>query len=72
MATRHDPPTNIAELLKLFELPEWLVEPAVRSCRLFNTALDFIEKPVLAIVPRLWRRRRRPAGTWRLVRLRSA
>lgn len=25
-----------------FELPRWLVEPAVRSCRLFNTALDFM------------------------------
>ncbi|WFU75129.1 hypothetical protein [Bradyrhizobium sp. CB2312] len=25
-----------------FEIPKWLVEPAVRSCRLFNTALDFI------------------------------
>src|SRR6516164_2969197 len=25
-----------------YELPAWLVEPAVRSCRLFNTALDFI------------------------------
>ena len=27
---------------RLFELPTWLVEPAVRSCRMFNTALDFI------------------------------
>ena len=43
MATQDNPPTNIAELLlKAFELPQWLVEPAVRSCRLFNTALDFI------------------------------
>jgi len=43
MATQDDSPTNIAELmLKAFELPEWLVEPAVRSCRLFNTALDFV------------------------------
>ena len=43
MATRDDSPTNIAELpLTAFELPKWLVEPAVRSCRLFNTALDFI------------------------------
>jgi len=43
MATRDDPPTKIAELpLTAFELPKWLVEPAVRSCRLFNTALDFI------------------------------
>ena len=25
-----------------FELPKWLVEPAVRSCRVFNTALDFM------------------------------
>src|SRR5512142_1293314 len=43
MATRDDPPNNIAELLlQAFELPKWLVEPAVRSCRLFNTAIDFI------------------------------
>jgi hypothetical protein len=43
MATQHDLPTNIAGLpLNAFELPRWLVEPAVRSCRLFNTALDFI------------------------------
>jgi hypothetical protein len=42
MATQGDPPTKIAELpLTAFELPKWLVEPAVRSCRLFNTALDF-------------------------------
>jgi hypothetical protein len=33
----------IAELpLTWFELPKWLVEPTVRSCRLFNTTLDFI------------------------------
>ena len=43
MATQDDPPTNIAGLpLNAFELPKWLVEPAVRSCRLFNTALDFV------------------------------
>jgi hypothetical protein len=43
MATRDGPPANISELpLKAFELPEWLVEPAMRSCRRFNTALDFI------------------------------
>jgi hypothetical protein len=43
MATQKDPLTGIAELpLHAFELPKWLVEPAVRSCRLFNTALDFI------------------------------
>src|SRR6266446_786224 len=43
MATQDDPPTKIAELpLSAFEIPNWLVEPAVRSCRLFNTALDFI------------------------------
>ena len=40
MATQDDTPTKIAELpLPAFELPKWLVEPAVRSCRLFNTAL---------------------------------
>jgi hypothetical protein len=43
MATQDDPPTKIAELpLTAFEFPKWLVEPAVRSCRLFNTALDFV------------------------------
>jgi hypothetical protein len=43
MATQDDLQTKIAELpLTAFELPKWLVEPAVRSCRLFNTALDFI------------------------------
>jgi hypothetical protein len=43
MATQDDPPSNIAGLpLYDFELPKWLVEPAVRSCRLFNTALDFV------------------------------
>jgi hypothetical protein len=37
MKTHDDPPTKIAELpLTAFELPKWLVEPAVRSCRLFN------------------------------------
>src|SRR5215207_9437597 len=43
MATQDAKPTKLAELpLVAFELPKWLVEPAVRSCRLFNTALDFI------------------------------
>jgi hypothetical protein len=43
MATRDDPLTKIPELpLTAFELPNWLIEPAVRSCRLFNTALDFM------------------------------
>jgi hypothetical protein len=43
MAAQDDPPNQRAELpLTAFELPKWLVEPAVRSCRLFNTALDFI------------------------------
>jgi hypothetical protein len=43
MASQDDRPTNIAELpLAVFELPKWLVEPTVRSCRLFNTALDYI------------------------------
>ena len=43
MATQDNPPNKIAELpLTAFELPKWLVEPAVRSCRLFNTALDFV------------------------------
>src|SRR6516164_315336 len=43
MKTQDDPPTKIAELpLTAFELPKWLVEPTVRFCRLFNTALDFM------------------------------
>src|ERR1700737_3945486 len=43
MATQDNPTNKIAELpLTAFELPKWLVEPAVRSCRLFNTALDFV------------------------------
>ena len=43
MAPRDDQPTKTSELpLTVFELPKWLVEPAVRSCRLFNSALDFI------------------------------
>jgi hypothetical protein len=43
MATQDDPLSSTAELpLVAFELPKWLVEPAVSSCRLFNTALDFI------------------------------
>ena len=43
MATQDATPTKIAELpLAAFELPKWLVAPAVRSCRLFNTALNFI------------------------------
>jgi hypothetical protein len=51
MATQNDPPTKITELpLTAFELPKWLVEPAVRSCRLFNTALDFIFYAMLAAV----------------------
>jgi hypothetical protein len=41
MATQNVSRTSIADL-SLFELPQWLVEPAVRSCRLFNSALDFI------------------------------
>ena len=41
MATQDTPRTSIAHL-SLFELPHWLVEPAVRSCRLFNAVLDFI------------------------------
>lgn len=34
--THRVPPNDISEL------PKWLVEPVVRSCRLFNTALDFV------------------------------
>jgi hypothetical protein len=50
LATQDNPPTNIAELpLNAFELPKWLVEPAVRSCRMFNTALDFIFYDVPAL-----------------------
>ena len=42
MATWDAPTENTEPLLAAFELPPWLVEPAVRSCRLFNGALDFI------------------------------
>src|SRR3954463_10881295 len=43
MAMQDDSSTKRVELpLTAFELPKWLVEPAGRSCRLFNTALDFI------------------------------
>ncbi|RXT36492.1 hypothetical protein [Bradyrhizobium betae] len=35
-------PDHSSTGLSLFEIPKWLIEPAVRSCRLFNTALDFI------------------------------
>src|SRR5262249_58461032 len=43
MAKQDNPSTRNAVLpLAASELPKWLVEPAVRSCRLFNTALDFI------------------------------
>lgn len=49
MAKQDDPLTNFAWLSpknwsspEKYELPKWLVEPAVRSCRLFNTALDYI------------------------------
>src|ERR1700722_20762871 len=43
MAMQEDRPTKIVELsLRAFELPKWFFEPAVRSCRLFNTALDFV------------------------------
>jgi hypothetical protein len=43
MTGQDDLPTGMPELLlSAFELPKWLVEPAVRSCRRFNTTLDFI------------------------------
>src|SRR6201990_370848 len=43
MAKQGDRPSESVELpLAAFEVPQWLVEPAVRSCRMFNTALDFI------------------------------
>ena len=41
MARKDGPLSNLADLT-VFELPKWLVEPAVQSCRLFNTALDFV------------------------------
>jgi hypothetical protein len=54
VAPQDDWPIKIGELpLPAFELPKWLVEPAVRSCRLFNTALDFIfyDVPTLRAAP---------------------
>jgi hypothetical protein len=65
MATGNDPSTNISELpLTAFELPKWLVEPAVRSCRLFNTALDFVFYDV-PIARRTVREGSDDAGYWR-------
>ena len=50
MGRQIDSPTNAAELpLIAFELPKWFVEPAVRSCRLFNSTLDFIFYDVLTL-----------------------
>src|SRR6201984_409197 len=50
IAVATDVPTKIAELpFTAFELPKWLVEPAGRSCRLFNTTLDFIFYDVLTL-----------------------
>src|SRR5215831_10807468 len=48
MAIRTDS-TRTEPGLADFELPNWLVEPAVRSCRLFNTALDYIFYDVPAL-----------------------
>jgi hypothetical protein len=44
------PPQSERSLLNLFEPPPQLIEPAVRACRLFNTALDviFYHVPTLA------------------------
>jgi hypothetical protein len=42
MATQDNPPNKISELpLTAFELPKWLVEPAVPSCRLFKHRARF-------------------------------
>jgi len=41
VTTQDHSPTDIAALWK-FEIPKWLVVPAVCSCRLFNTVLDFV------------------------------
>jgi hypothetical protein len=50
MATRNHLPTSIADFpLQDFEIPKWLIEPALRSCRLFNTALDFMFYDVSAL-----------------------
>src|ERR1700755_1100765 len=52
MAKQGDRPSESVELpLAAFEVPQWLVEPAVRSCRLFNTALDFMfyDVPTLSV-----------------------
>jgi hypothetical protein len=47
MATQDHSSTGLSPAV--FEIPQWLVEPAVRSCRLFNTALDFIFYDVPAL-----------------------
>jgi hypothetical protein len=36
------PTQSERSFLNLFEPPPQLIEPAVRACRLFNTALDII------------------------------
>jgi hypothetical protein len=70
MTTQDDTPTKISELSPAaFELPQWLIEPAVRSCRMFNTALDFIFYDVPALraalaekdAPMLARAEKRPS-----------
>jgi hypothetical protein len=48
VVTKGDPLSKLADLTA-FELPKWLVEPAVRSCRLLNTALDFVFYDVPAL-----------------------
>jgi hypothetical protein len=32
--------------LATFELPQWLLQPAVRSCRLFNSIHKWIHGPI--------------------------
>jgi len=48
MTTQNHAQSDIVGL-NAWELPPWLVEPAVRSCRLFNTALDFVFYDVLTL-----------------------
>jgi len=50
--------------LATFELPQWLVQPAVRSCRLFNTARFHVLRRTDA-PPRAGREGRTDAGPGR-------
>ncbi|MCA1471191.1 hypothetical protein I6F09_25330 [Bradyrhizobium sp. IC3195] len=47
------PPQSERSFLNLFEPPPQLIEPAVRACRLFNTALDIVFYDVATLAAQL-------------------